>query len=77
MLAPEETGLKTSARNCISGQVLRCDMTAIQAEVVLDIGEGRTLAASITAQSAKALAIEPGKRMQALFDSTHVILAID
>jgi molybdate transport system regulatory protein len=45
--------------------------------VVLDIGGGKTLAATVTAQSARALALTPGKPAFALFDAAHVIIAID
>ena len=77
MVALDEPGIMTSARNCIAGNVLRCETTAINAEVVIDIGAGKTLAASITAHSARALKIEVGKRVLALFDAALVILAID
>ena len=77
MLALDEEGLRTSARNAISGIVLRCETSAINAEVVIDIGGGKTLAAHISAHSAKALKIEAGTRVRALFDANHVIVAID
>jgi molybdate transport system regulatory protein len=66
-----------SMRNRVAGTVRRCDVSAVNAEVVLDIGDGKTLAATITAHSAKSLGIEPGKPAWALFDAAHVILAID
>ena len=77
MVALDEEGLRTSARNAISGTVLRCETSAINAEVVIDIGGGKTLAAHISAHSAKALKIEAGTRVRALFDANHVIVAID
>jgi molybdate transport system regulatory protein len=77
MVALDEDGLKTSARNAIPGTVLRCEISAINAEVVIDIGGGKTLAAHISAHSAKALKIDAGTRVQALFDASHVIVAID
>ncbi|HVO00880.1 MAG TPA: TOBE domain-containing protein [Candidatus Cybelea sp.] len=66
-----------SMRNRIKGTVRRCEISAVNAEVVLDIGGERTLAATITAESAKSLGITPGKPAWALFDGAHVILAID
>ena len=77
MIARDEETLMTSARNAISGTVLRCEKSPINAEVVIDIGGGKTLAAHISAHSAKALQIEEGKHVKALFDSSHVIIAID
>ena len=67
----------TSARNCLSGTVVRCETANVNAEVVLDIGGGKTLAATITAYSAKALGLKPGKPASALFDASHVLIAID
>jgi molybdate transport system regulatory protein len=66
-----------SARNCIRGIVQRCDISAVNAEVVLDIGGGKTIAASITARGAEALRLKPGEPACALFDAAHVIIAID
>jgi molybdate transport system regulatory protein len=66
-----------SMRNRIRGVVRRCEISAVNAEVVLEVGEARTLAASITAHSARSLGIEPGRPAWALFDAAHVILAID
>ena len=68
---------QTSARNCIAGVVARCETSGVSAEIVLDIGGGKTLASSITAQSAMALGLAPGKHAYALFDAAHVILAIN
>lgn len=77
VIAPGETPPQVSVRNCLSGTVRRCAVAGVQAEVVLDIGDGKTLAASITAASAKALGLEPGRPACALFDAAHVIIAID
>lgn len=77
MIAKDDDRLMTSARNVISGTVLRCETSPINAEVVIDIGGGKTLAAHISAHSAKALELKEGLRARALFDASHVILAID
>jgi molybdate transport system regulatory protein len=77
MLALDEAGGLTTARNSIAGIVQRCETSAIAAEVVIDIGGGKTLAANITAHSVKALGIDVGSHVRALFDASHVILAID
>jgi molybdate transport system regulatory protein len=49
----------------------------VSAEIVLDIGANKTLAATVTAHSANALGIAPGEPACALFDAGHVIVAID
>ncbi|MEF2070424.1 TOBE domain-containing protein [Consotaella aegiceratis] len=68
---------KVTARNVIPGTILRCERSAVDAEAVIDIGGDKTLAATITARSAEALGLEPGRAVFALFEATHVIVAID
>ena len=77
MVALDDGSVKTSARNAVAGKVLRCETSAINAEVVIDIGGGKTLASNISAHSAKALKIKVGTKVRALFDAAHVIVAID
>lgn len=77
IIAPGTDAPAISVRNRVPGIVARCEMSAVNAEIVLDIGGSRTLAASITAQSARALGIEPGTPALAMFDAAHVIVAID
>lgn len=77
MIAPGGEPPATSARNCVRGLVKRRDISAVNAEIVLDIGGGKSLAATITAHSATALDLTPGKLACALFDAAHVIIAID
>ena len=77
MIAPGGKPPETSARNCVPGVVARCESTPVNSEVVLDIGDGKTLAASITTQSVKALGLKVGAPAYALFDAAHVIIAID
>jgi molybdate transport system regulatory protein len=77
MIAPGDVPPATSARNCVRGTIARCEVGQVNAEVVLDIGDGKTLAATITAHSAKQLGLAPGKAACALFDASHVLIAID
>jgi molybdate transport system regulatory protein len=77
VIAPGENAPTVSVRNCLPGTIRRCEISGVNAEVVLDIGGGKTLAATITAQSAKTLDLAPGKPAFALFDAPHVIIAID
>lgn len=77
VISPGREPPKVSVRNCVCGTIDRCETSAVGAEVVLDIGLGRTLSATITAHSAKALELAPGKPACALFDAAHVIIAID
>lgn len=77
VIAPGHDPPAMSVRNCLRGVVRRCETSAVNAEVVLDIGGGKTIAATITAHSAEALGLAPGKPACALFDAAHVIIAID
>ena len=77
IIAPGETAPALSVRNCVRGRVRRCDVSAVSAEVVLDIGGGKTLAAAISASSAESLGLVAGAPACALFDAAHVIIAID
>ncbi|MCB9947174.1 MAG: TOBE domain-containing protein [Rhodospirillaceae bacterium] len=77
LLARAEDLGRTSARNCISGTVIDMVGGAVSTEVVLDIGDGKTLAAVITEGSAKGLGIAVGDRLCALIKASHIILAVD
>ena len=77
VIAPDHSLPPLSVRNCIAGTVLRAETTSVSAEVVVDIGGGGTLAATLTAQSARDLELAPGKPVRALFDAAHVIVATD
>ncbi len=77
LIATGEKPSALSARNCVPGIVNRCELSAVSAEVVLGIGDGKTLAASLTAHSVRRLELAPGKPAWAIFDEAHVIIAID
>jgi molybdate transport system regulatory protein len=70
-------GLRTSARNQVQGRVLTRDDGPVTSEVVLDLGAGKTLTATLTRESADALAIAPGETLTALIKASHVILAVE
>ncbi|TAJ71633.1 MAG: LysR family transcriptional regulator [Phenylobacterium sp.] len=70
-------GLRTSARNQIAGTVAAREDGAVNSEVRLDIGAGKTLVATITLDSAQALDLAVGDAVTALVKAPHVILAIE
>lgn len=76
MLAKGE-GLRTSARNHIPGRVARREDGAVNSEISLDIGAGKTLVATITLESARALQLAVGEDVTALIKAPHVILAVE
>ena len=69
--------LRTSARNQIPGRVIARDDGAVNAEVALDIGGAKTLTATVTLESARALELEIGDPVTALIKAPHVILAVE
>ena len=77
ILAKGDEPLRISARNRLVGTVLRHDVGAVNDEVVLDLGDGKTITATITRESGKDLVFAAGERAQALVKASHVILAVD
>lgn len=76
-LLDDVPGLRLSARNLIGGTVIECNQTHVEAEVVLDIGGGRELAAVVTSHSARELDLVPGREILASFKASHIILAAE
>lgn len=69
--------MQTSARNQFIGQIQSVTSGPINAEVILDIGGGDTLAAIVTHDSVEHLALQPGMEACALVKATWVILSTD
>lgn len=70
-------GLRTSARNQIVGRVTAREDGAVNSEVVVDIGGGKTLVATITLESARSLELAVDDLVTALIKAPHVILAVE
>ncbi len=66
--------MKTSARNQFLGTVKSIKLGAVNAEVVLDIGGGQTLAAIITNESVHHLGLRVGSEAYALVKAPWVIV---
>lgn len=77
MLAPGGQPPLTSARNSIAGTIISREDGPINAEIVLDLGGGKTLAAIVTHESAERLGLRVGDPACAMFKASHVILAVD
>jgi molybdate transport system regulatory protein len=77
ILAAGAEPVRTSARNTLSGIVIRHERGAVNDEFVLDIGAGKTVTATVTRESAEALGLAVGEPAQALIKASHVILAVD
>lgn len=70
-------GLRTSARNHIPGVVAFREDGAVNSEITVDIGGGKTLTATVTLESARAMDLAPGVAVTALVKAPHVILAVE
>ena len=77
ILADGDGPVRTSARNRLAGVVCRHEVGAVNDEVVLDLGQGKTITAIITRGSGEAMRLKVGDKAQALIKASHVILAVD
>ena len=76
LLATDLGGARLSARNQLRGTVTRLQPGAVNAEVLIDVGGGQTLAAIVTQESASSLDLAPGVSVLALFKASSVILGV-
>ena len=77
ILAPGQGALRTTARNTLTGTITHLEPGAVNDEITLEIGGGKTLAATITHQSATDLGLQIGQPASALIKASHVILAVE
>ncbi|WP_263053728.1 TOBE domain-containing protein [Defluviicoccus vanus] len=76
LLAPAGEVGRTSARN-VTGAVARREDGAVNSEIILDLGSGKSIAAIVTKESANSLNFKVGDQASALIKASHIILAID
>ena len=69
--------MRISARNQLSGTVESVNVGDIMAEVVVRLKGGDRIVSAITAESAKRLALAPGKFVIAIVKSTEVMLGVE
>lgn len=74
IVASDLGGARLSARNQLAGTVASVTPGAVNAEVVLEIDGGGTIAAILTSQSAQSLEFAVGNRAVAIFKASSVIL---
>jgi len=77
ILATEDGGLKTSARNRLCGTVEQLSDGAVNSEIVLALDGGARLTAIVTRESVQALNLQKGGRACALIKSSTIILAVN
>ncbi|MDD5269235.1 MAG: TOBE domain-containing protein [Methylococcales bacterium] len=69
--------MKTSARNQFTGTVNQVIIGAVNAEIHVGLKGGETIVASITKESAEALAIKAGTAVIALVKAPQIIIVTD
>jgi len=68
---------KISARNILSGKVVKVVEGPVNAEVDLDLGAGNTIVAVITEESAKNLGLKEGSSAYAMIKASSVIVGVE
>jgi len=76
VVATDLDGAKVSARNQLAGKVSSVTPGAVNAEVVIELDGGGSIAAIVTESSVRSLGLKPGVRAIALFKATSVIVAV-
>lgn len=69
--------MKTSARNQLKGTVSTVRRGAVNGDVIIDIGEGLHIFASITNESINEMGLAPGVEAVAIIKSSFVLLSPD
>jgi len=77
MIANEPGVLSISAKNLIRGRIVGITESAVLGEVILDIGAGETITATITDSSVKNLGLKEGDEVWAVIKSTSVIVGVE
>jgi molybdopterin-binding protein len=69
--------MKLSARNQIKGKIVEIKTGAVNDIVVLDIGGGNKISATISMASVNELGLQVGEEAYAVFKATSVMVGID
>jgi molybdopterin-binding protein len=69
--------MKISARNIIPGTLVAVEKGQTTAHVLIDIGGGRTITASITNESVDDMKLTKGQKAYAVIKSSDVMVGVD
>jgi molybdate transport system regulatory protein len=69
--------MRISARNQFRGSVLAVRKGAVNADVILDLGDGVQLCANITNEAVEELGLQPGREAVALIKASMILLTPD
>ncbi|MDF9392104.1 MULTISPECIES: TOBE domain-containing protein [Methylococcus] len=76
IVVTDNAGYRLSARNQLSGTVSRIHKGAVNSDVIIDLGGGETVAATITNDSLESLGLAEGQTATAVFKAGSVILGV-
>lgn len=76
ILVRDDQAARFSARNCLSGRIVRIHPGEVNTEVVLDLPGGGTLAAVVTSESRRTLGLAEGDDVKAIFKASSVIVGV-
>jgi molybdate transport system regulatory protein len=68
---------KISARNLLSGKVVKVQDGSVNSEVVLKLSGGSEVVAIITKESVHSLGLKEGDEAQAIVKASNIIIAVD
>lgn len=77
LITSDAVGLRISASNQLRGRVVSIRTDAVMGEVILDIGGGDTIAATVTAGGAQGLDLCEGDEACAVIDASNVIIGVE
>ena len=69
--------MKISARNVLPGTIVDVVKGATTSHIRIDVGDGKTVTASITNEAADELKLAQGKKAYAVVKASDVMIAVD
>ena len=69
--------MKISARNQLKGKITNIQEGAVNGIVVIDIGNGNSVSATISMTAIKELGLNVGKEAYAIIKATSVMVGVD
>ena len=66
--------MELSARNQLPGRVVEIKLGEVMAEVVVDIGDGKTIVAAVTRGSVEGLGLQQASEVVAVIKATEVMI---
>ncbi|MCH3964774.1 MAG: TOBE domain-containing protein [Clostridium sp.] len=68
--------MKISARNQLKGKITDIKEGAVNAEVIIDLGEGKSVCSIITMDSLKSLGLKVGSEATAVIKASNVMIMV-